>query len=242
VTDNPRPWPVPNRPWLMRQNWHDILFMHWSVPLADLRRVVPPQLPLDVYDGSAWIGIVPFRMSGVRPRLVPPMPLISAFPELNVRTYVTIDDKPGVYFFSLDAANPLAVVAARRLDLLYQYARMSCEWRDGWVEYDSERLGNAAVPARLSMRYQPAGDVFIAKPGSLEDFLTRRYCLYAVGRHDEVSRLEIDHVPWPLQPARAEIRLNTMVKPLGLQLHGDPLLHFARRMEMNAWWPESINV
>lgn len=240
MTDNPRPWPTPDRPWIMRQTWHEVLFMHWPVPVEDLRRVVPAQLPIDTRDGAAWLGIVPFRMSGVRPRLVPPLPLVSAFPELNVRTYVTIDGRPGVYFFSLDAANPLAVAAARRLDLLYQYARMSSRWYDGWVEYESERLGGAIAPARLSLRYRPAGEVFTAAPGSLEDFLTSRYCLYAVGPRGRVSRLEIDHVPWPLQPAVAEIRLNTMTAPLGLALSGDPLLHFARRMDMVAWWPERV--
>lgn len=240
MPDNPRQWPTPDRPWVMRQTWHDVLFMHWPAPVDDLRRVVPPQLPLDTRDGAGWLGIVPFRMSGVRLRLVPPAPLLSAFPELNVRTYVTIGGKPGVYFFSLDAANPLAVAAARRLDLLYQYARMSCEWREGWVEYESERLGRSVAPARLSVRYRPAGEIFTAEPGSLEDFLTARYCLYAVGPDRRVSRLEIDHAPWPLQPAAAEIRLNTMTAPLGLTLPGDPLLHFARRMDMVAWWPESV--
>lgn len=242
MTDTQRQWSVPARPWVMRQVWHDVLFMHWSVPVADLRRVVPPELPLDEHDGSAWIGIVPFRMSGVRPRLAPPLPALSAFPELNVRTYVTIDGKPGVYFFSLDAANPLAVAAARRIGLLYQYARMSCEWRDGWVEYESERLGRAVTPVRLSARYRPAGEVFIAAPGSLEDFLTSRYCLYTVGRDRAVSRLEIDHAPWPLQPAVAEIRANAMSAPLGLSLAGDPLLHFARRVVMFAWWPERVRL
>lgn len=224
----------------MRQVWHDLLFMHWPVPVDDLRRVVPPELPIDTRDGSAWIGVVPFRMSGVRFRLSPPLPGLSAFPELNVRTYVTIDDQPGVYFFSLDAANPFAVAAARRVGLLYQYARMSFEWRDGWVEYESERLGRAVVPARLSARYRPAGEVFTAQPGSLEDFLTSRYCLYTVGRGGEVSRLQIDHAPWALQPAVAEVRENTMTAPLGISLSGDPLLHFARRTVMTARWPQRL--
>lgn len=235
-----RQWPAPDRPWVMRQVWSDILFMHWPVLAGELRRVVPPQLPLDIRDGVAWIGVVPFRMSGVRPRPAPALPWLSAFPELNVRTYVTLDGKPGVYFFSLDAGNPIAVVAARQLDLLYQYARMSCERRGGWVEYESERLGRPVIPARFAGRYQPDDGVFIAAPGSLEHFLTARYCLYAVGPDQRVSRLEIDHADWQLQPAVAEVQVNTMTAPLGVDLSGDPLLHFSRRMEMVAWWPERL--
>src|SRR5688500_5867254 len=111
-----RPWPTPLRPWAMRMDWHELLFMHWPVPVAALRRHVPGTLDIDTFEGRAWIGVVPFRMTNVRPRFVPPVPRLSAFPELNVRTYVVpagTKDKPGVWVFSLDATNPLAVRAAR---------------------------------------------------------------------------------------------------------------------------------
>src|SRR6266508_3536850 len=121
-----RPWPLPQRPWIMRMQWHDLLFMHWPVNRDALRRYIPPRLEIDTFDGSAWIGVVPFRMSGVVPRLLPPVPYLSAFPELNVRTYVSAEGKPGVWFFSLDAGNPIAVEAARDVfHLPYYNAQMT---------------------------------------------------------------------------------------------------------------------
>src|SRR5919202_1981641 len=109
-----RPWPLPPRPWVLAMQWHDLLFMHGPVPPALLRPLIPPALELETFDGTAWLGITPFRMAGTRPRFVPPLPWVSAFPELNVRTYVTAEGKPGVWFFSLDAGNPLAARGAGR--------------------------------------------------------------------------------------------------------------------------------
>src|SRR5262245_10075958 len=126
ITDTEhRPWPLPGRPWVMAMRWHDLLFAHWPVDPAVLRPLIPASLQIDTYDGQAWIGVVPFRMTGVRPRFVPPLPGLSAFAEINVRTYVTIEQKPGVWFFSLDAANRLAVWAARlSYHLPYCFARI----------------------------------------------------------------------------------------------------------------------
>jgi uncharacterized protein YqjF (DUF2071 family) len=221
----------------MRQTWCDLLFMHWPLPYDTLRAVVPEALPLDTFDGAAWIGVVPFHMRGVRPRWAPPLPWLSAFPELNVRTYVSLDGKPGIWFFSLDAGNPVAVEVARRwFKLPYFNARMTCVQRGGWIEYGCRRVHAGAPPAALSMRYRPRGELFVAAPGTLEYFLTARYCLYTVEPGDAVRRLEIDHVPWPLQPAEAEVAVNTMTEQLGIRLPGTPpLLHFARRVDMVAW-------
>src|SRR5258708_2809423 len=127
-----RPWPLPKEPWIMTQNWDDLLFAHWSVPVEAMRQVVPAVLPLDTYDGKAWIGVVPFGISSFRPRWVPPIPGLSYFPELNVRTYVTVQDKPGVYFFSLDTNSPPSVVGARLwYRLPYFLARQSMRSKDG---------------------------------------------------------------------------------------------------------------
>lgn len=121
-----RSWPLPNRPWVMAQTWHDLLFAHWPIEYDQLRKAVPEPLPIDTYDGQARIAVVPFWMSGIRLRDTPALPRVSSFPELNVRTYSTLDGKPGVYFFSLDALNPVAVAVARRLYRLpYFRARMS---------------------------------------------------------------------------------------------------------------------
>jgi uncharacterized protein YqjF (DUF2071 family) len=222
----------------MAQQWHDLLFAHWPIAPQVMRAHVPPQLPLDLWEGQAWIAVVPFRMYGVRPRGVPALPLLSAFAELNVRTYVTLDGKPGVFFFSLDAANPPAVLAARLIPLPYYWAAMSVrQARDGWVEYDSRRLP-LGRPARFRARYRPIGPVFNPLPGSIEHFLAERYCLYSVDGRGVVRRLEIHHPPWPLRVAEARIERNTMVAAAGIGLPDvPPLLHFAERQEMVNWAP-----
>src|SRR5829696_6753840 len=122
----------------MGQTWHDLLFAHWPVDPAALRRVVHPSIPIDTWDGQAWIGVTPFDIRGARVRGVPPLPVASSFPELNVRTYATIDGRPGIHFLSLDAANVAAVYAARRLYRLpYWRARMEIDSSGGVVSYRS---------------------------------------------------------------------------------------------------------
>lgn len=220
----------------MHQSWHDLLFAHWPIDPEQMRQAMPPQLPLDLYDGQAWIAVVPFRMSDVRPRFVPPLPWLSAFPELNVRTYVTLNDKPGVYFFSLDAANPLAVQIARAtFNLPYFNAQMSLQETD-WVAYASRRTPAHAPGAEFKGRYRPVSAPYESQKGTLENWLTERYCLYSLDRSGRVYRGEIQHLPWPLQKAEAEIQLNTMTLPPGLPLPAQPpLLHFVRRLDVVVW-------
>ena len=135
-----RPWPMPASPWVMTQTWHDLLFAHWPVDVASLGAKIPAGLELDLFEGQAWLGVVPFRMTNVAPRAVPALPWVSAFPEVNVRTYVRAGGRAGVYFFSLDAASPVAVWIARTLlHLPYYSASMQCETRDGWIHYSSRR-------------------------------------------------------------------------------------------------------
>jgi uncharacterized protein YqjF (DUF2071 family) len=234
-----RPWPLPERSWVMTQSWHDLLFAHWRVDERLLRPLIPAAFDVDRFDGSAWLGVVPFTMTNVSARGVPAVPWLSAFPELNVRTYVSPrDGKRGVYFFSLDAASLLAVLGARAMFRLpYFQASMRVTHRGGAVRYESRRRrGGAAFDAS----YEPAGAVFTAARGSLEFFLTERYCLYHVDRLGRPSRLEIHHAPWPLQPARAEIAENSMTEGLGIRLEGAPLLHFAKRLDVVAWWPRRL--
>lgn len=164
----------------MVQIWQDLLFAHWRVPEEHLRRVVPPQLPVDTFEGAGWIGVVPFMIRGARLPLTPPMPWLSQFPELNVRTYVTVNGRPGVYFLSLDAASALAVFAARRTYRLpYFRAAMSTVRQGGEVVYSSERHSGGGEAAGFRARYRPHGPAFTAEPSSLEFFLTERYCLCA---------------------------------------------------------------
>ena len=232
-----RPWPPPDRPWVMAQTWHDLLFAHWPVRVERVRAVVPSPIEIDTYDGHAWLGIVPFRMTGVRLRWLPAIPGLSAFPELNVRTYVTLGGKPGIYFFSLDAANRAAVVAAQRwFHLPYFHARMSSFWDGLAVRYSSRRMQRECPPGELKARYGPIGKVFRAERESLEHWLTERYCLYAVDSHGTIYRGEIHHLPWPLQRAEVEFQINTMTEPHGIRLPRTPeLLHFARHLDVIVW-------
>jgi uncharacterized protein len=236
-----RPWAMPDEPWIMTQTWHDLLFAHWPVDVALLRSKVPPGVPLDLFDGQAWLGIVPFHMTNVAPRGVPALPWVSAFPELNVRTYVRVGDRPGVYFFSLDAGNPLAVGAARSLfHLPYHTADMQVDVSGTRVTYRSRRRGNG--DAVLDAEYWPTGAATHPRPGSLEAFLTERYCLYAVDSSFILHRLEIHHPLWPLQPAEAVITRNTMPEAAGLRLPAmAPLLHFSKRQDMVAWRMQEVH-
>lgn len=217
----------------MTQTWHDLLFAHWPVPAEYARRLVPTELPLDLFEGKAWIGVVPFHMSGIRGRGLPPVPALSRFPELNVRTYVTLGGKPGVYFFSLDAASAVAVWAARRFYRLpYFHAEMTSEERGERVHYRSRRFRG---DAQFEGEYAPTGPPEHLPRGSLGHWLTERYCLYTVwaGR---VYRGEIHHAQWPLQNAEAEIATNTMAAASGIELpRSEPVLHFARRLEVLIW-------
>jgi uncharacterized protein YqjF (DUF2071 family) len=229
-----RPWPLPGGSWVMAQTWDDLLFAHWPVPVAAVAEHVPPRLPVDTFDGSAWVGITPFRLTGLRLRAAPPAPFLSSFLELNARTYVTLGGKPGIWFFSLDAASRLAVAAARRAYRLpYFHARMTAEPEGGALRYTSTRLSERERPAEFAARYAATGDVFQAPSGSLEYFVTERYCLYTVD-DGHVFRAEIHHPPWPLQPGAAELERNTMAPP-GVRTEGEPLFHYAARQDVLIW-------
>ncbi|MBI2760633.1 MAG: DUF2071 domain-containing protein [Chloroflexi bacterium] len=237
-----RRWPRPRSPWVMAQTWSDLLFAHWPVPVEQMRALIPDGLELDTYEGRAWVGVVPFQMSGVRWRGTPALPWLSHFPEINVRTYVTRDGKPGVYFFSLDAANRVAVTAARWLyHLPYFNAVMTCEKAGEAVRYVSHRTHRGAPSAHFRATYRPTGPASPAEPGSLADWLTARYCLYAVDGRGRAYRAQIDHPPWQLAPVEAEIAVNTMTEQHGINLpNQSPLLHFSRRLNMVAWLPQRL--
>jgi uncharacterized protein len=237
-----RPWPLVSGPWVMAQTWHDLLFAHWPVPIAAVRSQIPTSLEIDTSHGTAWLAVVPFRMSGVRVRGTPSIPWLSSFPELNVRTYVKRDGKPGVWFFSLDAANAVAVEIARRwFHLPYFRAAMQIKKRGDWFAYRSVRHHRAAAPAELSAQYRPIAPPQLPAPGTLAHFLTERYCLYTTNRSGRLIRGEIHHAPWPLQLAEAEFAKNTMTIASGVALpNTPPLLHFASRQDVIVWSPKII--
>ena len=237
-----RPWPMPRAPWLITQSWHDLLFAHWRVDVSDVRRAVPSAFDLDLFEGEAWLSVVPFYMTNVGLRLTPALPWVSRFLELNVRTYVRVGDRPGVYFFSLDAARWLAVAAARTfLNLPYYTADMTLQHRREGLRYESAR--RTRERATFEATYEPVGASFAPTPGSIEYFLTERYCLYHHSRRDHAYRLDIHHRPWSLHAARATIAINTMTAGRDLALRGAPaLLHFARRQDVIAWAPARLAV
>lgn len=231
-----RPFPVADGPWLMQQEWHDLLFAHWQVDAEHLRRLVPQPLELDLYNGEAWIAVTPMYISGLTMRGMPEVPGMSRFLELNVRTYARHDDIPGVFFFSLDAENFSAVLGARAGYLLpYLHATMSSRRERHRVHFRSSRR-HRRFTAEFDATYAPISDPLPPPDGTREQFLTNRYCLYTVGRGGRVYRGHIHHAPWPLQNAEAEIRRNTMAQAAGIELPDtQPLLHFSRYIKVLVW-------
>ena len=271
ITDH-RPWPLPATNWSMTQRWNDLLFAHWPIPAADIAYLLPAGLEVDTFDGWAWVGVVPFWMDQIRMRGLPPVPGANRFPELNLRTYVRAQSTrvPGIYFFSLDAANPLAVAVARlRFHLPYYWARMHAEEKpDGLIHYQSQRL-LSNQPVRFKAQYRglgrfAAGSVTVGSgnvrsfhhgsftaspvqptlqsvPGSIEHFLTERYCLFTSHRRKTLLVGDIHHAPWPLEEAEAEIELNELAAPHGIQLPDQPpLLHYARELSVYVWNLEPV--
>ena len=232
---------TPTGPWVMVQRWHDLLFAHWRCEISDLRPLIPAPLHIDTFDGTPWIGVIPFYMSGVRMRATPPIQTANAFQELNVRTYVTLDGRPGVWFFSLDAASLLAVIGARLgISLPYFRASMTMTKRETEITYTSERWSIAGAPASFAASYQPIGPAFTAAPGTLEHFLTERYALYASDAK-RIWRGDIIQPPWSLQPAAARIERNSMIAAAGVGAPGHaPLLHFAAFQDVRLWWPARV--
>ena len=228
----------------LRMTWVDLAFLHWRVPPDTLRRLVPEPLAIDTHDGSAWLGIIPFEMKDVAPSGLPPIPTASDFPELNVRTYVTYGGRSGVWFFSLDAGSWLAVMGARgAANLPYFHARMECS-RPGPddVAYASERTHPGAPKADFRAWYRPTGPVFTSAPGSFEHWCTARFCLFSTTREGGLQRLDIEHAPWPLQPAVADVVVNTMAAACGISLPAEPPhVLFSNRLEVVAHWPVPLD-
>jgi uncharacterized protein len=236
-----RPWPAPMAPWVMTQRWNDLLFLHYEVAAEKLRALVPETLTLDTYQQRGWVSITPFWMNHLRPPGIPSLPWVSHFSEVNVRTYVTYNGKPGVYFFSLDASHLSAVWGARIFYRLpYWHAAMKVKGQEKLhIEYQSTR-SHGPKPAELRLRYGPSGPGFRARPGSLEHFLTERYCLYTASRK-RLYRTDIHHLPWSLEPATAEIGVNTMAQTAGIELPAQPdLMHFSRALKVLVWAPERL--
>lgn len=227
----------------LHMTWQNLIFLHWPVRAEDIRSLVPARLELDTFEGSAWVGVVPFRMTNVRGFLAPPIPTAHDFPELNVRTYVRHRGHAGIWFFSLDAESWLAVMAARAsTNLPYFYARMKEERAGDEVAYESDRAHPGSPTAEFRARYRPTGDAFASAAESFEFWSTERYCLFTANRDGELERLDVEHERWPLQQATADIERNTMALAAGITLPATaPRAHFAARLDVVAHWPVSAN-
>jgi len=241
-TTEHRPWPLPQSPWVMTQRWNDLLFAHWPVPASELTSLLPEALTIDTFEGTAWVGVVPFWMDQIRLRGLPRIPGASRFPELNLRTYVRErhTNQPGVYFFSLDAANPFAVSAARIFFRLpYYWAHMKIETDESrMIHYSSDRLLSRR-PAHFRAHYRSLGKPCLK--GGMESFLTDRYALFTTGRHGDTSRVNIHHLPWPLELAEAEFEINDLPQAHGIRLPDTkPLLQYSRELTVYIWAMESL--
>ncbi|HWS54940.1 MAG TPA: DUF2071 domain-containing protein [Pyrinomonadaceae bacterium] len=225
---------------VMYQSWADLLFMHWRVPVEALRRLIPPRLEIDTFEGEAWVGVTPFTLSGVRPVFTPPLPFVSEFDEINVRTYVHLDGVPGVWFFSLDANSTVAVAGARMLFRLpYFPADIKREQSDDTTVYMSAREGDPA--AYFGATWVVGEERGGAEPGTLDFFLVERYCLYTADAAGAVYRARIHHRPWPLRKVRVETYRSSMVEAAGLgRPEGAPLLHHGGPVDVEVWPLEKV--
>jgi uncharacterized protein YqjF (DUF2071 family) len=227
----------PGRP-LMYQTWDKLLFLHWPMPAERLRPLVPERLQVDTWDGTAWIGVTPFTIHDMRPPLLPALPVVSSSHELNVRTYVHLDGVPGVWFFSLDAANPLAVLGARLgFALPYFQAVMSLEEEGPAIRFTSRRVPAGSPPAEFAAAWTGGDFLPELQPDTLDFFLIERYCLYAQ-QDTRLYRARIFHPPWPLRRAALSSLSSTMIEAQGLPAPGgEPLLHFQSAPLQVAVWP-----
>jgi uncharacterized protein YqjF (DUF2071 family) len=223
-----RPWPLSRAPWVMGQTWERLLFAHWRVSVEQLRLHVPSRLEIEEFDGSAWIAATPFRIEGLRVRGIPALPRVSSLCELNCRTYVLRGERPGIWFFSLDASNLLAAQTARlTYGLPYHYASITFDDET----FAAEREGG---DMRFTATYRATGDAFTPEPGTLEHFLVERYCLYGGGGR---LRSDIHHRPWSIRPAEAEIEEAGLFP---VEVEGEPLLHLAERQDVVIWPPAPV--
>jgi len=242
VRTSHKPRPLPSGRWALTQRWNDLLFAHWPVPASSLAALLPDWLELDTYSGSAWLGVVPFWLDRIKIRGVPPVPGVRSFPDLNLRTYVRdrYTGTPGIYCFSLDASNLVAIAVARLFYHLPYY------WAEMWLEQRSERefafysrrlfAGRQVI---FQARYRGLGPTHKTaelRNGTFESFITERTCLFSSNRAGQPIRANLHYVPWPLEEAEAEIERNDLLSTVGVELpHLEPVLHYSRRLAVYIW-------
>ena len=226
----------PNSQPLMHQNWGKLLFMHWPIDALKLRSLIPERLEIDTFDGSAWIGIIPFTMWDIRafPPYVPPVPGLSAMHELNVRTYVHLNGTPGVWFFSLDCNSAAAVFGARKFYYLpYYNAELELHQSENRIDYTCNRTDQTHATFRGS--WNIGRPLPISEPDSLQFFLTERYCLFSE-HNGELYQSRIHHLPWQLHTATLDNHQSTMIEVLRIpEPTSAPILHYAEELSVDIW-------
>jgi uncharacterized protein YqjF (DUF2071 family) len=227
----------------MRMHWSCLAFFHWPIDPRKVRHLVHEGLEIDTFDGRAWVGLVPFTMPLVRHVGWPRVPTMNSFHECNVRTYVTRDGVPGVWFFSLDAASRLAVWGARTFwNLPYHHARIDLRREGARIEYGVRRSGDARATMRCA--WEVGAPLPRSTPDTLAHFLAERYCLYSVDRGGRLMRGRIQHDPWPLREARVVALDDGLVRAAGIDLDIDPranpaIAYHADDLHVDAWGLES---
>ncbi|MCM3568556.1 YqjF family protein [Neobacillus mesonae] len=236
-----RPWPLPSKNWIMRQTWRNLLFAHWPVPAEQLRPLIPAVLDIDTYEQSAWLGVVVFHIDGIYLRGLSPLSIVPAFPEINLRTYVRHQGKPGVFFLSLDVSNWASLhIAKRWYHLPYRAADISCRQHDGAFYYESIRKKSPSVTFKGS--YAPSSEVYFSKQGVIDHWLTERYCLYSTDNRKNLYCGEIHHNPWPLQLADSEIH-HTLFSPFQLEpRENKAICHFSKGVDTLFWNIKKIGI
>jgi hypothetical protein len=223
---------------LMEHHWGKLLFMHWPIPAERLRALVPPQLTIDTFDGQAWVGITPFTLWNVRLSFTPPVPYLSDFHELNVRTYVLYRGVPGVWFFSLNTNSSMTVFGARTFYFLpYFNSDIDLRQEGDIIDYRLRRT-EAGRTAAFDATWEIGKELPEADPGTLEFFLTERYCLYSASG-ESIYRARIHHRPWPLRQAALLSHASDIAESDYLpKLKGKPLVHYAEALAVDVWPPE----
>ena len=233
----------PDQPVLLHQNWHHLGFFHWEIPAAELQALIPPRLTVDTFEGKAFVGLVPFTLTGVRPVMLPPLPWVSNFHEINVRTYVHLDGRdPGVWFFSLDASSGIAVEAAREAyKLPYFESEIAFEATQDAIpaiRFDARRTdARGVLPANAHLEYRPIeGSTAPAAPGTLEHFLVERYILYAQDEQRQLHRARVHHQPYPVQRCETGELTDTLVWAAGIKRAEQPAYrHYAREVNVKVY-------
>ncbi|WP_332649466.1 YqjF family protein [Lysinibacillus sp. 54212] len=221
----------PKFPWVLQQNWHNVLFVHYPVYSKSLQKFVPRSLELDTFNGMCWVSIVLFIVKKNRIRLLPLIPGTNQFIQMNVRTYVTLDGTPGVYFLSIDASNKVAVTLATTLFFLPNYdAVMNLQQEGSSIFFQSARKGKVSL--EMECCYKPISPVFYATKNSLEAWLIERYTLFSLNRNGQPVRGDIYHAPWQLQHVEATVYKNTMLTDLSIAAeYNEPIFHFSKMQQ-----------